>query len=326
VDARAAKQTAIVSTESIESIASQPSSATPAAACASCGAPLASDQRYCLQCGESVVPMSSVLKAGTPMGAAAAFGETGPGAGASPPTALTPPSIPPPRPPGSSEDSSRNNALTVIAGVGVLLLAMGIGVLIGRSTSAKPSAAPAQVITVGSTPSSGATPGGSEAEAFTDDWPAGTNGYAIQLQTLPVAGTQLSAVQSAKSSAEGKGAKDVGALKSEDFSSLPAGNYVVYSGDYKKQAEAQKALSALKKSFPSASVIHISGGTGAAGSSGSAGKGSTPSSPSGGGSGGSDGGSGKPSPESSKVLEELHKSKGKSYEEKSKNLPDVVGT
>jgi hypothetical protein len=26
------------------------------------------------------------------------------------------------------------------------------------------------------------------------------------------------------------------------------------------------------------------------------------------------------------VLEEEHKSKGKSYEEKSKNLPDVVGT
>jgi hypothetical protein len=312
-----------VSTESIESIASQPSSAAPAATCASCGAPLAPDQRYCLQCGEPAVPMSSVLKAGTPMGAAAAFGDPGPGAGSVPPTAQAPPSIGPPRPPGSGDDSSRNNALTVIAGVGVLLLAMGIGVLIGRSTSAKPSAVPPQVITVGSAPSSGAaTPGGSEAEAFTDDWPAGTNGYAVQLQTLPVAGTQVSAVQSAKSSAEGKGAKEVGALKSEDFSSLPAGDYVVYSGDFKKQAEAQKALSGLKKSFPSASVIHIGGGTG---DSGSAGKGSAPSSPSG-GSGGSGGGSGKPSPESSKVLEELHKSKGKSYEEKSKNLPDVVGT
>ncbi|HUA74462.1 MAG TPA: zinc ribbon domain-containing protein [Solirubrobacteraceae bacterium] len=314
-----------MSIESIESIASQPSTAAPAATCASCGAPLAADQRYCLQCGEPAVPMSSLLLAGTPRGAGAAFGEPSPAAGVAPPTAQLPPAMGPPAPPGRSDDLSRNNAVTVIAGVGVLLLAMGIGVLIGRSTSSKPSAVPPQVITVGSAPAGGTTPGASE--SFTDDWPAGTNGYAIQLQTLPVAGTQVSAVQSAKSSAEGKGAQAVGALKSEDFSSLPAGNYVIYSGDYKKQAEAQKALSGLGKSFPGASVIHVSGGTGGAGSAGSGGKGSKSSSPSGGGSGGaSGGGSGKPSPESSKVLEELHKSKGKSYEEKSKNLPDVVGT
>jgi len=38
----------------------------------------------------------------------------------------------------------------VIAGVGVLLLAMGVGVLIGRSSVSKPSAVPAQVISIAS--------------------------------------------------------------------------------------------------------------------------------------------------------------------------------
>jgi hypothetical protein len=42
----------------------------------------------------------------------------------------------------------RGNTVTVIAGVGVLLLAMGVGVLIGRAGNSKPSAAPAQVISV----------------------------------------------------------------------------------------------------------------------------------------------------------------------------------
>ena len=35
-----------------------------------------------------------------------------------------------------------------------------------------------------------------------------------------------------------KGAKEVGALKSADFQSLTAGNYLIYSGVYKKKTEA----------------------------------------------------------------------------------------
>jgi hypothetical protein len=42
----------------------------------------------------------------------------------------------------------RGNTVTVIAGVGVLLLAMGVGVLIGRSGVSKSAPAPAQVISV----------------------------------------------------------------------------------------------------------------------------------------------------------------------------------
>jgi hypothetical protein len=148
-----------VSTESIESIARRPSAGTGVAACAACGAPLADDQRYCLQCGERATPISSVL-AGPPPPAGAGGHVNGP---LSPPSALAPPGAAPPSlpgPPDDSEAAGRGNAVTVIAGVGVLLLAMGIGVLIGRSGAAKPaaSAAPPQVISLSTAPAAATPP------------------------------------------------------------------------------------------------------------------------------------------------------------------------
>ena len=88
---------------------------------------------------------------------------------------------------------------------------------------------------------------------------------------------------------------------------------MIYSGDFHKQAEAQKALTGLKKSFPSAKVIKVSNG-----GSGSSSEGSGSSSSGTGGSGSH------PAPPS--VLNNLKGAKGKSYEEKSKNLPNVVET
>jgi hypothetical protein len=293
---------------STESIASTPQRAA-AASCASCGSALAEDQRYCLQCGERTAPPSSVLLGGPPSAAAAAEPAT---------AQLVPPGYPPPGVPGAQGGGERRgNAVTIIAGVGVLLLAMGVGVLIGRSSNSKSSAPLApQVISVGSAPASGATAASGEV-AFTSDWPEGTSGYAVQLQVLPSATTQVSAVEAAKSAASAKGAKSVGALKSDEFSSLPAGNYIVYSGVYKKQAEASKAAKSLKKSFPAASVIHISAGAAKPSAAGS----TSTTTPAKSGAGASES---HPAPPS--VAEELHKTKGKSYEEKSKNLPDVVST
>jgi hypothetical protein len=254
--------------------------------------------------------MSSVMLGGPPLRAPA------PARVASPPS--TPPVPPtPPQPVGEQ----RGSTLTVIAGVGVLLLAMGVGVLIGRSSASNTSTpAPAQVISVASTPSTGAATGASEA-TFAGDWPAGSSGYAVELQMLPVAGTSVSAVEAAKSSATGKGATAVGALKSEEFSSLPVGSYIVYSGHYSTRAQAESALSGLRKSFPAAAVIHVAGG---------AGEGSSSSSPASGSSSPSSQSKVPPSSEShpapSSVLKSLNNTKGKSYEEKSKNLPNVVET
>ena len=118
------------------------SGAGPDESCAACGAPLVEDQRYCLECGERRFPMSSVLLGG--MGGPQSGGSSRSQSAASPPAA----------PPGYGSSSAdgggrRGNAVTVIAGVGVLLLAMGVGVLIGRSgASSKQPVTPTQVISV----------------------------------------------------------------------------------------------------------------------------------------------------------------------------------
>jgi hypothetical protein len=252
--------------------------------------------------------MSSVLLGGVPAGD-----------GADQVTQAIPAVTPPPPPgapgapgaPASPSAPQRANTVTVLAGVGVLLLAMGVGVLIGRSGGSKAAPAAPQVITVAG---SGADSAGTATPTpFTDDWPAGTSGYTVQLQTLPQATTQVSAVVAAKAAATAKGAKGVGALKSEDFSSLTSGNYVIYAGIDHTKAQAEKALGGLKKSFPGATVVRVSNGSSTAGSGGS-------------GSGGSGAGSSESHPAPPTVLNNLRKSGGGSYEQKSKNLPDVIET
>ncbi len=123
-------------------------------ACPTCGAKMALDQRYCLNCGnrrgDPRLPfMDAVvfMEAGKqPQGEAAA------GAAAPPP---------PPQKSGLSPGT------TLIAGIATLILAVGVGVLIGRSgdnsgtqvANPKPT-----VIQVG-----GSSSGGSEAETATEN-------------------------------------------------------------------------------------------------------------------------------------------------------------
>lgn len=104
--------------------------------CPSCGMAVAADQRYCLHCGQRCgEPRLPFMNAVTFMDAMRAPSEA---------LAAPAPSAQPRR-----RRLSPNAAL--IAGVGTLLLAMGVGVLIGHSgnqTVATNAAAPAQVITV----------------------------------------------------------------------------------------------------------------------------------------------------------------------------------
>ena len=211
---------------------------------------------------------------------------------------------------------ARNQTLTVIAGVGVLLLAMGVGVLIGRAGNAKQANTPAPVISVAQPSVTAGTGSTTSTEAsFTSDWPSGTSGFTVQLQTLPQAGTSVASVESAKSAASAKGAKSVGALKSEEFSSLTSGNYVIYSGVYHSMGEAAKALAPLRKSFPGAKVVKVSNSA------------STGSPTAGGASGGGGGlGSNESHPAPLSKVAPSKGAKGKSYVEQSKNLPNVVET
>jgi hypothetical protein len=103
--------------------------------CQACGAPLAGDQRYCLQCGtrrtEARLPFRDILA-----------GEAAP-----PPTAVAPPTA------SAGADPGPRTGLTFLAGLACLLLALGVGVLIGRSgdkTTTITGSTPApQVISVG---------------------------------------------------------------------------------------------------------------------------------------------------------------------------------
>jgi hypothetical protein len=94
--------------------------------CAQCGAHLAPDQRYCVECGtrrgEARFPVTDMMS----RQAAAA----------------------PPPPPKKRVRMSAN--ATLIAGIATLLLALGVGVLIGKtSNESNGKAAAAPIITVG---------------------------------------------------------------------------------------------------------------------------------------------------------------------------------
>ncbi len=127
--------------------------------CASCGAALAPDQRYCLQCGQRCAePRLPFMDAVVLMNAVA-----------------QPASVPMPAPKKKRRSGVSPNA-ALIAGVGTLLLALGIGVLIGRSGHqevAQTAAAP-QVIKVG---------GSGEAQATASKGKTTTGGGAVNAKT-----------------------------------------------------------------------------------------------------------------------------------------------
>jgi hypothetical protein len=159
----------LLSSETIDSL---PPAAGAAERCATCGAPMASDQRYCLECGTRRARPSSVLAGDLRSLISAVSAQSVPSA--QPGANGVESSLHAERPPASS------GAAAVIAGVGVLLLAMGVGVLIGRSSpSAKAAAQPAQVVSVaepGAATSTGTGTGttASQAPAPTSTTPSST--------------------------------------------------------------------------------------------------------------------------------------------------------
>lgn len=114
--------------------------------CSACGTALATDQKYCLNCGE---------RRGKPR---FALGTTAAPAAAAPAA--------PSRP---SKKQRLSSSTALVAGVGTLLLAMGVGVLIGHTDSgSSKNAATPQIITVNggaSGTSTGAAPATTQGKA-----------------------------------------------------------------------------------------------------------------------------------------------------------------
>jgi hypothetical protein len=120
----------------------------PNAPCRTCGSPLAADQRYCLQCGarraEARLPFLDILAQQAQQVPQGAGAPAATGAAASPP--------------GSWLGRMSTNAAAV-AGVACLLLALGVGVLIGGLGQNDSSAnATPQVISVGGAAPAAAAP------------------------------------------------------------------------------------------------------------------------------------------------------------------------
>ena len=107
---------AISGTRSDAEERTRPLVATAGDRCAMCSAPLASDQRYCLACGERRGKARFLLPGTAPAASPAAA-------------------------PGRDRRQPRlSSGAALIAGVGTLLLALGVGVLIGRTNSSTPVA------------------------------------------------------------------------------------------------------------------------------------------------------------------------------------------
>lgn len=121
-------------------------------ACRSCGAALAEDQRYCLNCGERHggprVEFRQHLEAREERKPAASPADAGESA-------------------GDGKGRQRDYApLAAVAGIAVLGVMLLIGVLIGRGTdSSGTSSAPPRVITVGAADSGAGASGGGGADA-----------------------------------------------------------------------------------------------------------------------------------------------------------------
>jgi hypothetical protein len=126
--------------------------------CPNCGSRMATDQRYCLNCGhrrgDPRLPFMDAVVFMESMNA-----PSGSGGGATPPP-----------PPAQSGDNNRWNAnAALIAGVATLVLAIGVGFLIGRSGHDNGTAAAGggevKVVQVGAAPAAG----GEEAPATPEE-------------------------------------------------------------------------------------------------------------------------------------------------------------
>ena len=214
--------------------------------CSTCGALLAPDQRYCLSCGER----RGSLRVPFPTAPAPAA------ASAPAPVARAPrrrPALP----------QSALSALYGLAGAAALGLGLLAGALIVRANddpapqaavalTAQPTATAATAAPTATPPAAASAPA-----TFTPDWPAGQNGWTVQLQTLPKDGTTPEAVATAKADATAGGAADVGALDSDAFGTLDGGNYVIYSGVATSKQDAETAKEGLIANFPDATVVEV---------------------------------------------------------------------
>jgi hypothetical protein len=254
-----------MSTAESQRIEDQPTAAvlpaTEYESCEQCAAPVEATQRYCVACGTRrkhvYDPAAKFL--------AEASGRTRSTRGARP----------------AAGSPRRSASLGLALALAAIPLAVAVGVLIARSGNnvnnkllAALRAEKPPVVNVNGGAGSGAATAGTTVSSGTSTPVARLTstfalqqGYAVELQTLPGAGTTQATVTAAESKMRSRGATAVGLIRQSDFKvtpAPPAGDYVIYSGQYSSSSAATDALDKLKHRFPSARVIHVTSATAAA--------------------------------------------------------------
>jgi hypothetical protein len=197
-------------------------------ACPRCGASLAPDQEWCLSCGTAVgtriaptprwhVPVALVglllalIAAALVLALVELSGDPQPVAKAPSATATATPA-------GAPADDG---------GVAPPVA--------GATPTPVPTAAPGLTPAPSITPDAAATPPGpASTTGALATWPSGKTGW-----TAVIASTQSRSEAERKARAKGSG--EVGVLKSDDFSSLRKGYWVVFSGQYDSRSAAESA-------------------------------------------------------------------------------------
>jgi len=232
--------------------------------CEQCTAPVEASQRYCVVCGTRRKhvhdPAARYLSEAT---------------GRTRTTRVTRAAARTPR---------RSASLGLVLALAAIPLAAAVGVLVARSgnnvntrlLAALRAEKPPVVNVNGGTPASSATAASTTAAATSAPAARLTSsfglaqGYAVELETLPASGTSQAKVTTAEARARSHGATAVGLITQSDFHvtpAPPAGDYVIYSGQYKSSSDATAGLAKLKHAFPSARVIEVRSATATAASS-----------------------------------------------------------
>ena len=231
-----------------------PAGETPYEACEHCAAPVETTQRYCLVCGTRrkhvFDPAARYLSGATSL----ARGKRVPGRAASP-------------------RRDRSFGLGVVAVVVAIPLAVAAGVLVGRAGThndagliAALKAQKPTVVSVGGvgggagsgvagTAATAATAASSSTLSSTFSL---TRGFTVELAAI--AHPTASAVSAAERTARAKGAPAVGLIASSALTLVPAppaGDAVIYSGQFTSRAAADAAVAKLRRRFPSARVVAV---------------------------------------------------------------------
>ena len=203
--------------------------------CSQCGAPLDDRQRFCVECGASRRhPSDPVTRHFT---AVTRHANPDPAAVA-----------PPPR-------RGADTRLTALI-LALLPAAAALGVLAGKHNSGSDKDLIAALRAAPATAAAGTT-ASHVAATVTSDFTLGS-GYVVRLQTLSST-TSAADVAKVKSADRAKGAPHVGVIDPQDFKLKPSSgkDFVIYSGQFKTRAAAQRALHRLRKSFPKAVVVTV---------------------------------------------------------------------